>query len=133
MGDHTTVVRKDGGASCSRAVSEEFMKRLFPAPSTAVTHFLQFPELFVMPTPLIVSVNPVTLAAMGGVGIRCRSGEQRDMSDLLWFAYIETLVILERPKVAVSAGPLGTPFGVQFPGVFQSPEMESRSHWVLIA
>jgi hypothetical protein len=33
----------------------------------------------------------------------------------------------------VSAGPLGTPFGVQLAAVFQSPEMGSRSHWVLIA
>ncbi len=29
-----------------------------PAPSTAVTKFCVVPELFVMPTPLIVRVNP---------------------------------------------------------------------------
>src|SRR6266487_2175675 len=45
---------------------------------------------------------------------------------------IEMSVVLERPKVAVSAGPLGTPF-VQLSTVFQSPEMGSIAHWVLIA
>jgi hypothetical protein len=49
------------------------------------------------------------------------------------FAEMETSVVLERPKVALSAGPLGTPFGVQLAAVFQSPEMGSRSHWALIA
>jgi hypothetical protein len=39
------------------------------------------------------------------------------------FSEIETSVVLERPKVAVSAGPFGTPFGVQLKVVFQSPEM----------
>ena len=47
-------------------------------------------------------------------------------------AEIETLVVLERPKVATSAGPLGIPFGVQLAAVFQSPEIGSRSHWALI-
>ena len=36
-------------------------------------------------------------------------------------------------KIAIFAGPLGIPFGVQFAAVFQSPEMGSRSHWALIA
>src|SRR5690349_4790540 len=48
-------------------------------------------------------------------------------------ADIETSVVLERPNVAISAGPLGTPFGVPFLAVFQSPEIGSRSHWALIA
>ena len=34
---------------------------------------------------------------------------------------------IQKPNVAMSAGPLGTPSGVQFTGVFQSPEMGSRS------
>jgi hypothetical protein len=46
---------------------------------------------------------------------------------------IDTLVVLERPNVAVSAGPLGTPTGVQLADVFQSPEIGSRSHWALSA
>src|SRR5436190_13085882 len=49
------------------------------------------------------------------------------------FADIETSVVLERPNVAISAGPLGTPFGVQFSAVFQSPEIGSRSHSALLA
>src|SRR4026207_1687760 len=49
------------------------------------------------------------------------------------FAEIEPSVVFERPNVAVSAGPLGTSFGVQLAAVFQSPEMGSRSHWALIA
>jgi hypothetical protein len=48
-------------------------------------------------------------------------------------AEIETSVVCESPNVAVSAGPLGTPFGVQLSAVFQSPEMGSRSHCALIA
>src|SRR5262245_49873895 len=46
---------------------------------------------------------------------------------------IETSVVCERPKVAISAGPLGTSSGVQLAAVFQSPEIGSRSHWALIA
>ena len=49
------------------------------------------------------------------------------------FAEIETSVVCERPNVAISIGPLGTPIGVQLAAVFQSPEIGSRSHWVLIA
>src|SRR6187399_137102 len=49
------------------------------------------------------------------------------------FAEIETSVVFERPKVAMSAGPLGTPIGVQLAAVFQSPEIGSRSHSALIA
>src|SRR5438874_11938545 len=45
----------------------------------------------------------------------------------------ETSVVFERPNVAISAGPLGTPIGVQLSAVFQSPEIGSRSHWALSA
>src|SRR5262245_47838670 len=48
------------------------------------------------------------------------------------FAEIDTSVVFERPKVAVSAGPLGISFGVQLAAVFQSPDIGSRSHWALI-
>jgi len=47
------------------------------------------------------------------------------------FAEMETLVVFERPKVAISAGPLGTVIGVQLAAVFQSPEAGSRSHCAL--
>src|SRR6266550_6560060 len=45
----------------------------------------------------------------------------------------ETFVVLERPNVATSPGPFGTPFGVQLSAVSQSPEIGSRSHCALIA
>ena len=48
-------------------------------------------------------------------------------------ADIETLVVLERPNVAVSAAPLGIPIGVQLAAVFQSPEPGLRSHVALLA
>jgi hypothetical protein len=48
-------------------------------------------------------------------------------------AEMETSVVLERPNVAISAGPLGIPFGVQLAAVFQSPEIGSRFHWALLA
>src|SRR4030095_12646136 len=48
-------------------------------------------------------------------------------------AEIDTSVLCESPKVATSAGALGTTFGVQLSAVFQSPEIASRSHWALIA
>src|SRR6266496_1186837 len=49
------------------------------------------------------------------------------------FAEMETLVICENAKVAVSAGPLGTLVGVQLSGVFQSPEVGSNFHSALSA
>src|SRR6266550_4633975 len=48
-------------------------------------------------------------------------------------AEMETLVIFERAKVAVSPDPLGTVTGVQFVAVFQSPEPGLRSHVALPA
>jgi hypothetical protein len=44
------------------------------------------------------------------------------------FAEGETLVTLEKSKVVMSAGPLGTVIGVQFVAVFQSLEPGLRSH-----
>ena len=46
---------------------------------------------------------------------------------------METSVVFERAKVAISAGPLGTVAGVQLPAVFQSPEVGLRSHVALPA
>ncbi len=45
----------------------------------------------------------------------------------------ETSVVVERPNVAVSAGPLGGPPAVQFAAVFQSLEMGSSAHSALAA
>jgi len=48
-------------------------------------------------------------------------------------AEMKTLVMFERPNVAVSADPFGTVAGVQFAAVFQSPESGLRSHVALPA
>ena len=48
-------------------------------------------------------------------------------------AEIETLGVLERVNVAVSAEPLGTVIGVQLAAVFQSPDPGLRSHVALPA
>jgi hypothetical protein len=93
-----------------------------------ITKFCVVPELFVMPTPLIVSVNPGLAVMVYGFV----AAEVKMMPLTSVCSDIETLVVFERPKVAVSAGPLGTSIGVQLAAVFQSPEMGSRSHWALI-
>ena len=49
------------------------------------------------------------------------------------FAEIETLVVFERAKVAISAGPFGIVIGVQLAAVFQVPEPGLRSHVALLA
>ena len=46
---------------------------------------------------------------------------------------INTSVVFERPKVAVSPDPFGTVVGVQLAGVFQSPELGFRFHVALPA
>src|SRR6266487_2577021 len=48
-------------------------------------------------------------------------------------AEIETLIVCENAKVAVSPSPLGTVIGVQLSGVFQSPEVGSSFHSALSA
>ena len=48
-------------------------------------------------------------------------------------AEIETLVLLDKSKKAVSADPLGTVAGLQFVLVFQSPERALRFHVALPA
>jgi hypothetical protein len=87
------------------------------------------PELLVMPVPLRVSVRPeLTVMKYGFVAAGVKMMPLTSVS-----SEIETAVVLERPNVAVSAAPLGTPFGVHLAAVFQSPEIGSRSHWALIA
>jgi hypothetical protein len=48
-------------------------------------------------------------------------------------AEMETFVMFDMPNVAVSVVPFGTVVGVQFAGVFQSPELGLRSHVALPA
>jgi hypothetical protein len=96
-----------------------------------VTKFCVVPELFVIPTPLIVSVNNGMGLTVMVYGFVAAAVNVMPLTSV--FAEIEPLVIFERAKAAGSAGPLGTPMGVQLAAVFQSPEMGSRSHWELIA
>lgn len=86
-----------------------------PAPSLAVTKFCMVPELFVMPMPLIVSVS-----TGGAVIVNALAPAWKTMLLTSVLSELETPVILEDANVAVSAGPLGTVWGVQFGAVFQS-------------
>ena len=76
-----------------------------------------------MPVPLRV-IARLGLAVM----VYAEAAEVNLMPLTSVFAEIETLVVLERAKVAVSVDPLGTVAGVQLAAVFQSPEPGLRSH-----
>jgi len=97
-------------------------------PVKAVRKFCMIPELFVMPTPLIVK-KPVGVAvivnalppALNTIPLTCVLAER------------ETPVLLEVAKVAVSADPLGGPPAVQLPAVFQSPVAGLAFHVALPA
>jgi hypothetical protein len=69
------------------------------------------------PAPLIVRVNPGFAVVEGLVAAGVKM-----MLLTSVFAETETSVVCERPNLAISAGPFGTPIGVQLAGVFQSPE-----------
>ena len=99
-----------------------FAKRIIPTrfdASTAVTKFCAAPELFVMPTPLMVNVKAGRAVMVKGLR---RAFESNTMPLTSVLAEIERSVVLDKSKKAVSAGPLGTVAGVQFAAVFQSPE-----------
>lgn len=85
-------------------------------------------ELFVMPTPLIVSVNDgvaVMVKALGPV--------LKTMPATCVFAESERAVVVEEPKVATSAAPLGDVPGDQLPAVFQLPVAGFAAHVALPA
>src|SRR5713101_5412561 len=79
-----------------------------PAPSTAATKFCMIPELFVMPTPLMVNVN-VGLTVI----VNALAPELNTMPSTSVLADRWTAVLLEVAKKAVSDGPLGMVAGVQ--------------------
>ena len=82
-----------------------------------------------MPVPVNVSTEPplaVTVYGFVAAGVNL-------IPLTSVFAEIETFVVLERAKVAVSADPFGTVMGVQFVAVFQSPEPGLRSQVALPA
>jgi len=97
-----------------------------PAPSTAVTKFCVIPELFVMPTPLMVNVN-------AGLAVIVNALALNTMPLTSVAAERETPVILEDANVAVSPEPLGGPPTVQLPAVFQSPVAGLAFHLALPA
>ena len=80
------------------------------------TKFCEIPELLVMLAPLIVNVN-VGLAVI--LNALAPALNTRSLTSVL--ADVETLVLLEVAKVAVSAGPFGGLLGVQLVALFQSP------------
>ena len=99
-----------------------------PAPSMVVTKFCVVPELFVMPTPLIVSVS-----IGGAVIVKALAPGLNWMPLTSVGSEMEMPVVLETPNWAVSAGPFGTVAGVQLAAVFQSPLAGLRFHVALPA
>ena len=87
-----------------------------------------FPELFVIPTPLMVSAKK-GLAVI----VKLLAPGSKVIPSTVVFAEIEMAVVFETANVAVSADPLGTVAGVQFVAVFQSPEPWLRCHIALPA
>src|SRR6266480_5033575 len=78
----------------------------WPSPSSAVTKFFMLPELFVMPTPLIVSSNPGLMFI-----VKALAPALNTMPLTSVLAERETAVRLLVANVAVSDGPLGTVIG----------------------
>ena len=98
-----------------------------PIPGAAIK-FCVTPELFVMPTPLMLSAKS-ELAVI----VKLLAPGAKVIPSTVVFAEIEMAVVFETANVAVSADPLGTVAGVQFVAVFQSPEPGLRSHIALPA
>src|ERR1700680_1990922 len=105
------------------------LKTILPRPAnapTAVTKCCVTPELFVMPTPLMVKTN----AGLAVIVKLLASGLNTIV--FTWvLAERETPVQFERANVAVLAAPLGTVAGVQFVAVFQSALPGLRFHVAL--
>jgi hypothetical protein len=98
------------------------------APEGAATKFCVVPELLVMPVPLSVS-EKLGLAVI----VKLLAPGEKVIPSTIVFAEMETAVVFERAKIAVSADPLGIVIGDQLPAVFQSPEPGLRSHVALLA
>src|SRR6266581_5842886 len=78
-----------------------------------LTKFCVIPELFVIPTPLMVHGKRVVI--LNGLAPALKT------MPLTSVPTTKTPVILEVANVAVSMGPLGGPPAVQLAGLFQSP------------
>ena len=80
--------------------------------------FCMAPESFATPAPLIVKVLPAPVVILNELV----AAELKTISATsVKLVERATSVLLERPNVATSAGPLGMVCGVQFAAVFQSP------------
>ena len=100
-------------------------------PELARTKFWVIPELFVTPVPLALMVNANGAST---VIMNALAPELNVIPATVVLAEIETPVVLEVAKVAVSLAPLGNPvFGVQFVLVSQSPVPGLRSQVALPA
>ena len=78
------------------------------------------------------ATNGERQSGAGGDGIGIRGGRRKRDAVNLGIRRYGDIGRVRKSKVAISAGPLGTPSGVQLAAVFQSPEIGSRSHWALI-
>ena len=99
---------------------------ILPHPQTAVTKFCATPELFVMPAPLRLNMDPSMDDALAVI-VNALAPALNTMPLTSVMAERETLVVLEKANVAVSEGPLGTVAGIQLRAVFQSPLAGFRS------
>src|SRR5205809_863375 len=92
--------------------------------AVAATKFCRMPELFVMPTPLIVRKMSglVNLKSEFVIVNALAPGlNTMPLTSVLLGPDTKTPVVLEDANVAVSDGPLGMVAGVQLVAVFQSP------------
>lgn len=109
-------------------------KNIRPCPTvslTAVTKFCRIPELFVMPTPLMVNESNEEIGPAVIVNALAPALNTIPLTSVL--AEIETLVRMEVANVAVSDEALGTVLGIQSLAVFQSPEPGLVCHVALPA
>jgi len=124
------VVIGDDRSGGSGSVREYYSSRIVPEGVSDSHEGLVTPELFVMPTPLMVNVKPGLAVMVKGLR---RAFESNTIPLTSVLAEIERSVVLDKSKKAVSDAPLGTVAGLQFVLVFQSPERGLRFHVALPA
>jgi len=98
-----------------------------PTPSTPSTKFWAAAELFMIPVPLIVNANALSVI------VNALAPELNTMPLIDMRPESATPVMLDVAKVAVSVGELGTVAGVQLVAVFQSPVAGAGFHVALPA
>jgi hypothetical protein len=85
------------------ALLENTIVPIFPEASLSASKDCARHELFVMPVPLMVSVSPGLAVMLYGFV----AAEVNVMPLTSVLAEMETLVVVEKPNVATSAGPFG--------------------------